>query len=103
MYVTANSYRWVDSLYITLFNQDLSGLGAEVLDFLLADNFSLFEHLDLFIQLTHYSIIPESNHLKHLYYNYLSPIISNSHYRQNNYSLYRSWLMAAYCLYGRLL
>ena len=68
MNVAANGDGGVDPLDVTLLDQDLSGLGTEVFDFLLADDLTLSEHIDLLIQLTHYSIIPQSNPLKHLYY-----------------------------------
>ena len=43
MDVPTDGDRGVNSLHVALFDQDLSGLGAEVLDFLLADDLSLPE------------------------------------------------------------
>ena len=53
MDVAADGDWRVDSLHVALLDQDLPSFGAEVLDFLLADDLALPEHLDLFIQLTH--------------------------------------------------
>ena len=53
MDVPTDGDRGVNSLHVALFDQDLSGLGAEVLDFLLADYLSLPEQFYLLVQLAH--------------------------------------------------
>lgn len=43
----------IDSLYVAFFDKYFPRLGAEVLNFWLADDFSPSQLFDLFIQLTH--------------------------------------------------
>ena len=54
MDVTTNGDRRIHALYIAFLHKYLSGLGAEVLDFLLADDFSSAELLDLLVDLAHF-------------------------------------------------
>lgn len=52
MDVAADSDGGVDALDVSLFYEDLSGLGTEVFDLLLGDDFAFSELCDLFIEQT---------------------------------------------------
>lgn len=52
MDIAANGDWGVDSLDVALLDEDFSGLGAEVFDFLLRNGFSLSELGDLFVEKT---------------------------------------------------